>query len=307
MAIDAFRGVALGLGAIACSAISVPAIAQDSEARLRKIEAEVRALQRQVFTGTGERSFQPEITGSQTTGSGSAGTSTSTALTDVLARLDSLESQISQLTAVSEENRNAISQLQMQMASIDGSSGSTTVASAGPEGSSSSIDLTSSATTQPAASRSIPTSSGPSSERLARVQAITKPQSGDEGDDEYSYGFRLWNAGLYPEAQQQLQSFVDSYPSHWRTTFGRNLLGRAYLDDGKPREAASWFLKNYQTDKNAARAGDSLLYLAESMIEIEDTRRACIALAEFGDTYPALATGRLQSKYEANTAKVSCN
>ena len=51
----------------------------------------------------------------------------------------------------------------------------------------------------------------------------------------------------------------------------------------------------------------SLLYLAEAMIALEDTNRACIALAEFGDTYPALASGRLQDQYEANRQKVTCN
>jgi len=160
-------------------------------------------------------------------------------------------------------------------------------------------------TTSPAAVAASP--SGPSAERLAAVQAIAKPQTEDAGDDEYSYGFRLWSAGFYPEAQQQLALFLEKYPNHTRTSWGRNLLGRAYLDDGKPREAAGWFLKNYQADKQSARAPDSLLFLAESMVALKDTNRACIALAEFGETYPALASGRLKDQYEADRQKVSCN
>ena len=42
------------------------------------------------------------------------------------------------------------------------------------------------------------------------------------------------------------------------------------------------------------------------MIALEDTDRACIALAEFGETYPALASGRLSDQYERNRQKVSC-
>ena len=42
------------------------------------------------------------------------------------------------------------------------------------------------------------------------------------------------------------------------------------------------------------------------MIALEDTRRACIALAEFGDTYPAVATGRLLEAYQANRTRVTC-
>ncbi len=43
------------------------------------------------------------------------------------------------------------------------------------------------------------------------------------------------------------------------------------------------------------------------MIALEDTSRACIALAEFAETYPALAAGRLQDQYERHRARVTCN
>jgi TolA-binding protein len=138
------------------------------------------------------------------------------------------------------------------------------------------------------------------------VRAIEKPATGDAGDDEYSYGFRLWDAKFFPEAQQQLKIFVDRYPRHSRISFGRNLLGRAFLDDGKPREAATWFLQNYQGDKRGARAPDSLLYLAESMRQLKDTSRACIALAEFSESYAAEAAGRLKSQYDATRNGLKC-
>ena len=139
------------------------------------------------------------------------------------------------------------------------------------------------------------------------MRAVIKPQTDDPGKDEYDYGFRLWEAKFYPEAQQQLSLYVEKYPRHAQISYGRNLLGRAYLDGGKPNEAAPWFLKNYQSDKQGARAPDSLLYLAESMIAVKDTKRACIALAEFGETYPAVASGRLKSQYDADRGKVKCN
>jgi TolA-binding protein len=138
------------------------------------------------------------------------------------------------------------------------------------------------------------------------VQAIAKPSTDDPGDDEYSYGFRLWDAGFYPEARQQLSLFLQKYPDHARASYGRNLLGRAFLDDGKPREAAAQFLENYQKDKNGARAPDSLLFLSEAMVGIGDTDRACIALAEFSEAYPALATGRLKEQYDRDRSKVTC-
>jgi TolA-binding protein len=309
MTIRSSRALAGALAILATGLTAVPAAAQDNaaEARIRKIEAEVRALQRQVFPGGGGRFFEPEIaSGAQ--GAASPSTPSSTAVTDILARLDALEAQMQALTAQTEQNTNAVAQLQGRIAALEGgvapaatvpaSTAATTPAATTPA---------TTTTTTPARPATTPAATGPSAQRLAAVQAIAKPQTEDPGDDEYSYGFRLWEAKFFPEAQQQLALFVEKHPRHTRVSFGRNLLGRAFLDDGKPRDAATWFLRNYQADKNGARAGDSLLYLAESMIALKDTSRACIALSEFAETYPALATGRLSGQYEANRQKVTCN
>ena len=287
---------------VAVGSTAMPVQAQQvDEARIRKLEAEIRAIQRKVFPGGEGRFFTPE-TGGQTGTSGPTLTPSTTATTDMLARLDSMEAQLKQLTSQVETNSNAISKLTTREIALEPkvvpavSPGMGTASMTAPGSTSGAI-----ATTPPAVS-----APKPSAERIAAVQAITKPATGDAGEDEYTYGFRLWDAKFYPEAIQQLNSYVTKYPSHARISYGRNLLGRAYLDAGKPRDAATWFLKNYQGDKQGARAGDSLLYLAESMIAANDTNRACIALAEFGDTYPALAAGRLKSDYEANRKKVTC-
>lgn len=293
---------ALGLGgiAIALAATSMPVAAQDnSETRIRKLEAEVRALQRKVFPGADGRYFEPEITAPTTTQPSTSTAPSTTAVTDILARLDALENQLQRLTSQYEVGGNALRLLEGRIEALEAAKATPPVAAV----------TTSPAATTPAATspaKPTPAVAKPDAARVAAVQQITKPQTDDAGDDEYSYGFRLWDAGFFPEAQQQLTLFVEKYPNHSRASFGRNLLGRAYLDDGKPDDAAPWFLRNYQSDKNGARAGDSLLFLAESMIALKDTQRACIALSEFGETYPALATGRLQGQYATARSKVKC-
>lgn len=309
----------IGSAALATTALAaLPAMAQDNpEARIKKLEAEVRALQRKVFPGGDGRYFEPEITTPSEAGP-SVVTPSTTAVTDMLARLDSIEAQMQRLTGQVEENGNTIRDLSTRLAALE-LAASAAEAAAPAEATVAAPLPTPTPTPAPApaspsnsSARAAPVTAvaapaGPTADRLAAVQAIAKPQTEDAGDDEYSYGFRLWSAGFYPEAQQQLALFLEKYPDHARTSWGRNLLGRAYLDDGKPREAAGWFLKNYQADKQSARAPDSLLFLAESMIALKDTSRACIALAEFGETYPALATGRLKDQYEADRQKVKCN
>ena len=291
------RSFGLGGMAVALAVTAMPAAAQDSsEARMRKLEAEVRALQRKVFPGGDGRYFEPQITGQPAAQPSVSSTTSTTAVTDILARLDALEAQLQRLTAQYEVGSNAMRLLEERIEVLEASNAPAPVAAAPAQ-----------TATTPAAQPTPPPVAQPSPERVAAVQAITKPQTDDAADDEYSYGFRLWEAGFFPEAQQQLTLFVERYPDHWRATYGRNLLGRAYLDDKKPDDAAPWFLRNYQTDKNGARAGDSLLYLGEAMIALGDTKRACIALAEFGETYPALAAGRLQTQYERNLGKVTCS
>jgi len=302
-------GTAITASVLAATPLTM-AYAQDNqdEARLRKIEAEIRALQRTVFPGGDSKYFEPEIRpGIQVNNTNAPST---TAVTDILVRLDAIEGQLQRLTAKAEENGNTIAYLQARVAALEPQP------EPQPEPLPQPAELPAATTSAPArpavqpASTPTPTSaavSGPSAARLAAVQEITKPQTDDPGDDEYSYGFRLWNAGFYPEARQQLSLYLEQYSSHGMTSYGRNLLGRAYLDDGQPEEAARWFLRNYQTDKDGRRAGDSLLFLAEAMIAMKDTDRACIALAEFSETYPALAAGRLLDQYEASRQKVRCN
>jgi TolA-binding protein len=289
--------------------LAAPAAAQDDE-RMRRLEAEVRALQRAVFPGGDGRFFTPEVTTQPTPQpQQQVGNPSSSAIGDILARLETLEGQMARLTARSEESSYEFTQMQQQLGELQEQAEQlrTAVAPPAPTQPTGIIPVPGGNTpAQPSTPATAPATSAPSPERVAAVRAIAKPATADAGDDEYTYGFRLWEAGYYPEAQQQLALFLERYPNHPRVTFGRNLLGRAYLDNGQPREAATYFFENYQSDRQSARAPDSLLFLAEAMIAIDDTNRACIALAEFGDTYPALATGRLKEQYDRNRNRIRC-
>ena len=309
---------------------AIPVLAQDTmaEARLRRIEAEVRALQRTVFPGDG-KTFTPQTTPQAVTSA--AGTPATTPVTDLLGRMDALEAQVARLTAQSEENANKLRQIEARLPPVPAPTPAATETPAaaanlnamtgGASATPAPAATTAAATPRPASAvptpapvpppapalARTPAAATPTAARLAAVRAVVKPQTDDAGDDEYSYGYRLWEAKFYPEAQQQLRLFLDRYPRHTRLSYAKNLLGRAYLDDGKPREAATWFLQNYQGNKQGERAPDSLLFLAESMSRLKDTSRACIALAEFADGYPREAAGRLKAQYDATRGSVKCN
>lgn len=296
------------------AASAAPVLAQsNTDLRLNKVEAEVRALQRKVFPGADGRVFSPEITAPTPTPS--TPLPSTSALSDVLTRMDALEGQIARLTGQVEQNTNRITQLEAKLAFAENAApaGGTAAPAAASQ---SNLNAMTGGTTTPAAPASTPAASPapaatrpaspPPSARVQAVSAIVKPQTGDAAEDDYSYGFRLWEAKFYPEAQQQLKLFLEKYPRSGRASWARNLLGRAYLDDGNALEAAKWFVQNYQTDKRGERAPDSLLYLAVSMKQLKDTKRACIALAEFGTTYAAEAAGRLKSTYDGTRKGLTC-
>ncbi|WP_395393506.1 hypothetical protein WBP07_00710 [Novosphingobium sp. BL-8A] len=316
------RLAATGVVALALAGVgfAAPAQAQDgsTDARLKKVETEVRALQRKVFPGGDGKYFAPEITSPTATPTPAPGQPATTPVSDMLVRLDAVEAQLARLTGQVEQNTNRIDQLEAKLAAGVPAPAPVPVDPAGPQPTASQSNLSAMNGVQPAAVRpstkpaelkpAVETKPvGPSNSRIDAVRAIVKPQSADAADDEYSYGFRLWEAKFYPEAEQQLKLYLEKYPKHARVSWGRNLLGRAYLDEGKPLEAAKWFVQNYQADKRGDRAPDSLLYLAISMKQMKDTKRACIALSEFSDTYAAEAAGRLKSVYDTTRNGLTCS
>lgn len=311
---------------------AAPALAQSTaepvsaEVRIRKLEAEISALQRAVFPGGDGKYFAPLVQPGQT-GTSATGTPATTPVSDLLVRMDAVESQLARLTAQQEVAGNKLAQLEARLAALTANEAATTppapaatpvtsptTAATGAVTSNNLGAMTGGASTPkpvtPAPVAAAPAAlkpATPSAQRLAAVKAVEKPATADAGDDEYSYGFRLWEKKFYPEAEQQLKLYLQKYPKHSRVSYARNLLGRAYLDEGNPREAASWFLQNYQAGKKGDRAPDSLLYLAEAMRQLKDTNRACVALAQFSDDYPSEAAGRLKAQYDATKAGVKCN
>lgn len=295
---------------------------ESTDVRLRRIEAELRAVQRKVFPDGAGKTFGPEIV--PAAGTAPAAAPATTAVTDLLTRMDAVEVQLQRLTAASEENQNQVAKLEARLAALEAAANPpAAVAStpaASPTASGPTVLLPKPADEAPKLLAKPPAKpvaqplikpeaakSDPPADRVAAVMAIEKPASNDKGEDEYLYGYRLWEAKFFPEAQQQLLRVVQQFSKHERLSYARNLLGRAYLDDGKPGTAAQYFLQNYQADRKGDRAADSLLYLGVAMGRLKEEKRACVAFSEFRQTYPAEMVGRLKNQYEAAIKPVTCN
>ena len=107
------RSASLAVLALALVGPALPLAAQDTvaEARIRSMEAQIRALQRKVFPGD-TKFFGPEIVAPGTTASGAPATST---VGDLASRLESVEAQLKRLTAQAEENGNKLAQLEAKV------------------------------------------------------------------------------------------------------------------------------------------------------------------------------------------------
>jgi TolA-binding protein len=151
-----------------------------------------------------------------------------------------------------------------------------------------------------------PVAAKPSAARTAAVEKIQKPSTGDAFEDGYSYGHRLWEAKFFPEAQIQLEDTVKKHPKHQRISFARNLLGRAWLDDGKPATAVKILYDNYTVDANGERAPESLYFVGVALTRLDNIEGACRAFASVAKEYPAEATGRLAARLAEGRKSAKC-
>jgi TolA-binding protein len=302
------RLILLAACAAACSvAIAVPAYAQDVniEGRVVKLEKEVRAVQRKVFPESAGKFFEPEIK-PETAVTPPSNSSSNSAVSDLIARVDALESQLASLTGNVERQGNSMRTLDSRLKIVE------TQLKASENPVASVVTPAASPATLaplPAAAKPAETAAAkpkPSGARAAAVGAIEKPASGDAFDDSYTYGYRLWEAKFYPEAQVQLQETVTKYAKHSRISYARNLLGRTWLEDKKPATAVKIFYDNYKLDPRGDRASDSLYFLGSALTDLGKLSDACEAFGQLVSAYPDVAAGRLASRLSAGRTRAKC-
>jgi TolA-binding protein len=308
----------------AAFALSASAVAQDAniDGRVGKLEKEMRAVQRQVFPAGAGKFIAPDIQ-SPTTAKPET-PSTTSATSDLLVRVDALEAQLATLTGQVEQQGNNMRGVEARLKILEAQLASAQLASAPQE---TAVPAIAQATTAPSvlpAAASVPAAvtvkpkpvvaaakpaaiaAKPSAARVAAVAAIERPATGDAFEDGYTYGFRLWEAKFYPEAQATLEETLKTYPKHRRASFLRNLLGRAWLDDKKPATAVKIFYDNYKADPLGERAPDSLLFLGLALTDLGKTAEACEAFGELSRAYPDIATGRLADRVTAGKTRAKC-
>lgn len=304
----------MGVAAVAIAA-AAPAQAQDTNVtkRVDRLEKEMRAVQRQVFPGGAPTFFEGEIAPDNTPGERAKA---ATPVADLTARVDALESQLQTLTGQTEQNAYHLRELEKQFTAYKAEM-EQRFAPGAPAADATPASLPITPTTRPATTLASTTSTAPAKKpaakpaspdaaRLALVKKVEIPSTGNEPQDAYNYGFRLWDAKLYPEAETQLKTVVTKWPKSNQASFAQNLLGRAYLDEGKPSLAAVAFYNNYKDRPSGARAPHSLMYMGVALEKLGRKADACKAFRELEDVYGDKAPQDVRTDAAAAKAKAGC-
>jgi len=299
---------------LAAGAVLLPsssAIAQRQqptpEQRIDRLERQVNEVQRRVF---------PKGKPADTAGFADDPAATQSSVMSLDQRLDAIERQMADMLRQTEENGNRLRSLEagigqlkndqdQRIQSLEQRINQAVVPA--PEASDAAPVPT---TTIPRAKPKVPPQSPKTAEAGPAASAVVgapEAETIDPGEAAYTEGFRLWEAGKYDEAISSLRSFVAAYPKHKRVSYANNLIGRALLDKGDARAAATALLANYRTNPGGERAPDSLFYLGQALSQLGQSAQACKAYGELDAVYGAKIRPDLK-KLEADAkAKASCS
>jgi TolA-binding protein len=297
-----------------------PVLAQSDGVTLRvgKLEKEMKAVQRKVFPNG--VAIEPEIGAAAS--AGAAGNAASAPITDLTARVDALEGQLKTLTGQVEQDGFRLKKIEEAMKASDArikalepapvaavsNDGPAEVAAVAPKPAPPKpAPPKPTVVAKPAAVKPPPvTATKVDPARKTAIAAVEVPATGDAAEDAYAYGYRLWQAKLYPEAQGKLKEFVAKYPSHKRLSFAQNLLGRAYLDEGKPALASVAFYDNYQKNPRGDRAAESLSWLGTALLRLKKPADACKVYSEFDEVYGGKAAADLKARVAKGRTDAKC-
>jgi TolA-binding protein len=255
------------------------------EQRLDRLEKQVQQVQRQVF---------PKGRPADSAGFSDDPAATQSSVVTLDQRIDALERQMADILRQSEENGNRLrgiedmtgkmrSDHEQRLSAIEQRmEAAAAVVPATPVDSGPAV---------PAVKPKLQPQPSKGAKTTSDVTATPGPETAaagpdaDPGEDAYTEGFRLWQAGQYDQAITSLRAFTSAYPKHHRVSWANNLIGRAMLDKGEARAATAALLANYRNNPEGERAQDSLYYLGQALMKLGQPGQACKAYAELDAVY----------------------
>ena len=283
-----------------------PALAQREpatpEQRIERLEKQLRQVQRQVF---------PKGQPADTAGYSEEPAATQSSFRTLDARLNSLERQLADVLRQSEENGHRVTVMEAELARLRSDQEQRLAALERAAAAAAAAQVT---VAVPGAVPSEPAQKPRTQSSTAQKPAPTQSAAAapvdpvnDPAEIAYDEGFQLWKVGKYDEAITSLRAFSSAYPKHRRTSWANNLAGRALLDKGEPRAAAEALLANYRSNPKGERAPDSLYYLGQALMQLNQPAQACKAYTELEVVYGTSLRAELKRLLPAAKADARCS
>ena len=217
-------------------------------------------------------------------------------------RIVALERQLADLLRAEEENGRRIGQLESTLQQEREASASRIAALEARLASATPVTTAAEQEVEKPKTAAASTSSKPKA--IAAV-ASTDGET-DPAEEAYDAGYQLWKSGKYEAAIGALRAFSSAYPNHRRTSWANNLAGRAMLDKGEPRAAAEALLANYRGNPKGERSADSLYYLGQSLMKLDQASQACKAYAELEAVYGSTVRADLKKLISEAKTQAKC-
>ena len=276
------------------------------EQRLDRLEKQVQQMQRQVF---------PKGRPADTAGFLDDPAATQSSVVSLDQRLEALEKQMADLVRASEDNGNRLRTMETGVSQLKSDEDQRIGALEQRIAQAQAAPPLAAPEAAPPLS-TLPRSKGAGNLKPpVKTSAVSPSTTGaaeevaasDPGEDAYTEGFHEWESGQYDQAISTLRAFVAAYPRHHRVSYANNLIGRALLDKGDSRGAATALLANYRTNPGGERAQDSLYYLGQALMKLGQPSQACKAYAELDAVYGAKVRPEVRKLEVDGKSQAQCN
>mgnify|MGYP001388145498 CR=1 FL=1 len=270
-----------GLALLLLAAAVPPAAAQSTGDRLERIEREIGALQRYVYSGGGGGA-----------GGGSGGAADPAYRERVEVRINSLEGEVRDLTGRVEELNHSVRRLQDRLDKLvqDVDFRLTAMERAAQGGGGGAVGAPPPTAPRASAAEPSPPAVAPAAPRGASSAPSEPSRSAalptGSAMELYDHARQLLSQTRYDEAEAAFREFLQRYPNNALTENARYWLGETYYVRKRYDDAAAAFLDGYQKHPKGSKAADNLLKLGLSLSALQKGPEACVALDKLIREYP---------------------
>jgi tol-pal system protein YbgF len=123
----------------------------------------------------------------------------------------------------------------------------------------------------------------------------------------YRAARKVLDSGDYAGGASALRDYLDRYPSSPRAAEANYWLGRTLAVQNQHAEAAGAYARALRGWPQTSWAGDAVVRLASSLVELKRGSDACKALSEFDSRYRSKATAAMRTRAKDVGGQAACS